>query len=146
MKTLLWIFCSKSLLFHSSFLSFFCIWQSKTVSVFCTGVLVTDLAISAPQGHPGISRKTANTKRNLQLVHANVRLLPTQRGDVEGKAEPTSCLCSLPCTEQTLPMTEIVLTWGHEKFRSAVLTHAGCLICRNNLIFGRKKSSAFENH
>lgn len=47
MKTLLSIFCSKSLLFHSSFLSFFfCIWQSKTVSVFCTGVLVTDLAIA----------------------------------------------------------------------------------------------------
>lgn len=41
------------------------------------------VTVSHP-GNPRFSRKTANTKWNLQLVHTNVCLFQAQRGDVEG--------------------------------------------------------------
>lgn len=43
------------------------------------------VSVTVPHpGNPRISRKAANTKRNLQLVHTNVCIFQAQRSDVEG--------------------------------------------------------------
>lgn len=56
------------------------------------------VSVTVPHpGDPRVSRKAANTKRNLQLVHTNVCIFQAQRGDVEGNVaallNPKETLC-----------------------------------------------------
>lgn len=143
MKTFLRIFAPNpfSYFLIPSFFHSFCIGPSKTLTVFCTDLLTTDVAIDLL--HKAILESPEKQLTLNEIYNWFTRMFAYFRRNAATWKVSLSPVCLLPLISDMYRIDAAdditncndVWTW---KCRSAVVTRAGCLICRNNLIFGRK--------